>query len=102
MPAIVLDDEDPHQKSAGRQRKHERDHIGQLQRPIHQRSGADEEGDGTHQLEQAERHDGRFVRLDCDSQIARIRHFSFPNKVGLIVNGSPLRARSLGPITAKP
>ena len=42
VAAIVLDDEDAHQKRAGRYGERERQPIGNLKRPVHQRAGAGE------------------------------------------------------------
>ena len=94
VPAIVLDDEDAHQQGAGRDREQQRHQIGKLQRPVHQRGSADEQADGAHELEQAERYDGFFVRLDCDSQIARIRHFHVPARGWILASGTWPRARA--------
>ena len=64
VPAIVLDDEDAHEQRARRHCKQQRDKLGELQRPVHQRAGANKQTDGAQELEHARRHNGLLVRLD--------------------------------------
>src|ERR1700679_4265064 len=67
VPAIVLDNEDTHQKRAcwyGQQQRHD---VGQLQRPVHERAGRYKQSDGVEKLKEAGRDDWLFKRFDGGS-----------------------------------